>query len=183
VWSDDLQVIPHRQHTYGTLASASSRPGTVQLSRPSGQSFVVEFPNVDRSTMPYIHHFITFCCRFIVYANDSEGNPFQEQLVPLAVSSPALLHSMAAVAAGHLARSQGQHNLVAAKHYSAAIRELSATLSEPASARSDSTLGACLLLCVYEVCILPSSGHRLIQFRSHTLKIVTGFNISKEPEI
>jgi hypothetical protein len=101
--------------------------------------------------MPYIHHFITFCCRFIAYPNDSEGNPFQDQLVPLAVSSPALLHSMAAVAAGHLARSQGQHEFVAARHYSMALRELTTTLSDPAVARSDSTLGACLLLCVYEV--------------------------------
>lgn len=86
MWSDDLQVVPHRQQQYGTLAPASTRPGTVQLSRPSGQSFVVEFQGVGRETMPYIHHFITFCCRFIVYANDSEGNPLQEQLVPLAVS-------------------------------------------------------------------------------------------------
>lgn len=101
--------------------------------------------------MPYIHHFITFCCRFMVYANDSEGNPFQDQLVPLAVSSPALLHAMCAVAAGHLARSQGQHDLVAARHYSMALRELNSTLSDPAVAKSDSTLGACLLLCVYEV--------------------------------
>jgi hypothetical protein len=132
--------------------------------------------------MPYIHHFITFCCRFIVYANDSEGNPFQEQLVPLAVSSPALLHSMAAVAAGHLARSQGQHNLVAAKHYSAAIRELSATLSDPSVARSDSTLGACLLLCVYEVRFFLRFDLNLIRIRSRTLKIVTGFSISKEHE-
>jgi len=28
---------------------------------------------------------------------------------------------------------------------------LNSTLSDPAVARSDSTLGACLLLCVYEV--------------------------------
>jgi hypothetical protein len=101
--------------------------------------------------MPYIHHFITFCCRFIVYPNDSEGNPFQDQLVPLAVSSPALLHSMAAVAAGHLARSQASHDFRATQHYAAALRELNATLSDPAVARSDATLGACLLLCVYEI--------------------------------
>jgi hypothetical protein len=119
---------------------------------PSGQSFVVEFPNVNRATVPYLHHFVTFCCRFLVYANDNEGNPFQEELIPLAVQSPALLHSMAAVAAGHLSRSQiSQHGLTAAKHYSMALRELTTALSNPATARSDATLGACLLLCVYEV--------------------------------
>jgi hypothetical protein len=101
--------------------------------------------------IPYIHHFISFCCRFLVYANDSEGNPFQEELVPLAVQSPALLHSMAAVAAGHLSRSQRQHQLTAARHYSMALRALSDTLNDMTIAKSDAALGACLLLCVYEV--------------------------------
>ena len=111
----------------------------------------MEFPNIDRATIPYIHHFVTFCCRFLAYSNDSEGNPFEEALVPLAVSSPALLHSMVAVAAGHLARSQRQHRLIAQGHYATALRELNATLSDPVVARSDSALGACLMLCVYEV--------------------------------
>lgn len=119
-------------------------------------NFVVEFPNVDRNTMPYLHHFMTFCCRFLVYPNDSEGNPFQDQLVPMAVGNPALLHSMAAVAAGHLTRSQGQHDHMAAKHYSLALRELTTILSNPEAARSDATLGAVLLLCVYEVNVLNS---------------------------
>jgi hypothetical protein len=41
--------------------------------------------------------------------------------------------------------------MAAAKHYSLALRELKQTLSDPVIARSDATLGACLLLCVYEV--------------------------------
>lgn len=152
IWSDELIVAPQagRAH-FGVLAPANAKGGTIHLSGPRGQNFVVEFPNVDRATMPYIHHFITFCCRFMVYPNDDEGNPFQDQLVPLAIGSPALLHAMCAVAAGHLARSQGQHDLVAARHYSIALRELNATLSDPSVAKSDATLGACLLLCVYEV--------------------------------
>jgi hypothetical protein len=125
------------------------------LGRPSGQRFVVEFPNISRSTIPYIHHFSTFCCRYLTYPNDSEGNPFEEELMPLAVQSPALLHAMAAVAAGHLARGQKQHLVAAAKHYSMALRELTATLSDPVSAKSDAALGACLLLCVYEVGFYP----------------------------
>ncbi|KAH6701264.1 fungal-specific transcription factor domain-containing protein [Leptodontidium sp. MPI-SDFR-AT-0119] len=116
-----------------------------------GQNFVIEFPNVDRTSTPYIHHFVTFCCRFLAYSNDNEGNPFQEELVPLASSSPALLHSMAALAAGHLTKGQPQHEMAAAKHYSLALRELKQTLSDPVIARSDATLGACLLLCVYEI--------------------------------
>jgi hypothetical protein len=111
----------------------------------------VEFPNVDRATIPYIHHFVTYCCRFLAYSNDSEGNPFQEALVPLAVTNPALLHSMAAVAAGHLARSQGQHQLIAQNHYATALSELNSSLSDPVVAKLDSTLGACLMLCVFEV--------------------------------
>ena len=126
----------------------------MQLARPAPQSFVVEFPNASRSTMPYIKHFVTFCSRFIAYPNDAEGNPFQEELVPLATSSPALLHSMVALAAGHMARSEPSHSLPAVKHYSTALRELQAALSDPSRAASNSTLGACLLLCVYEVCSL-----------------------------
>jgi hypothetical protein len=121
------------------------------MSRTSGQNFIIEFPGIDRPTIPYMHHFITFCCRFLAYPNDSEGNPFQEEMVPLATSSPALLHAMAAVAAAHLSRSQKQHELTAANHYSIALRELNKTLSDPNVAKADSTLGACLLLCVYEV--------------------------------
>jgi hypothetical protein len=131
--------------------------------------------------MPYIHHFVTFCCRFLAYPNDSEGNPFQEELVPLAVQSPALLHSMAAVAAGHLARSQGQHRLTAARHYSMALRGLTATLSNPMTAKSDATLGACLLLCVYEVSrnLSSISCETADDHRSRIRRMVYGFNIFK----
>lgn len=146
-----MQVVRQPSFSSSITASSSTLNNALELSSPSGQSFVVEFPNVDRATIPYLHHFVTFCSRFLAYSNDSEGNPFQELLVPLAVSSPALLQSMAAVAAGHLARAQGQHPLIAQRHYAAALRELNATLSDPDIARSDSTLGACLLLCVYEV--------------------------------
>lgn len=112
----------------------------------------MEFPGVDKATIPYIHHFITFCSRFLCYSNDNERNPFQEQLFPQASSSPALLQSMAALAAGHLARNQKHnHEINAATYYSTALRELNATLSDPAVAKSDATLGACLLLCVHEV--------------------------------
>lgn len=150
VWSEDLQAIPRSRQQYGSMPySSGSKP---ILLGPCGQSFVAEFPNVNRATVPYLHHFVTFCCRFLVYANDNEGNPLQEELIPLAVQSPALLHSMAAVAAGHLSRSQiSQHDLTAAKHYSIALRELTVALSNPVLARSDAMLGACLLLCVYEV--------------------------------
>jgi hypothetical protein len=123
----------------------------MQINRLSGQNFVMEFPNVDRSTIPYIHHFISFCSRFLCYSNDNECNPFQEDLFPRASSSPALLHSMAALAAGHLSRTQRHHEFTAANYYSIALRELNVSLSDPVIARSDSTLGACLLLCVYEV--------------------------------
>ncbi|KAI6712771.1 hypothetical protein JHW43_004738 [Diplocarpon mali] len=153
IWSDEMQVIPHRPQQ----ASSSFSEQSLQLSTPTGQNFVIEFPNLDRSTVPYMHHFITFCCRFLAYSNDNEGNPFQEDLVPLANESPALLHSMTAVAAGHLSRSQPQHLITAANSYCLALRELNATLSDPVIARSDSTLGACLLLCVYEICQSDSS--------------------------
>jgi hypothetical protein len=139
---------------------------------------------VDRATVPYIHHFVTFCCRFLAYSNDSEGNPFQEALVPLALTSPALLHSMAAVAAGHLARSQRQHKLIARDYYATALRELNATLSDPVVARSDSTLGACLMLCVYEVSHSKGSCSELLlsSSRYHIRRTRFGLNISKVHE-
>ncbi|TVY30028.1 Transcriptional regulatory protein [Lachnellula hyalina] len=154
-WSDDMQVIPHTQHldftsTSRTNNDLSDHPA-LHLTRPSGQSFVIEFPDIDRATVPYIHHFASFCSRFLAYPNDSEGNPFQEELAPLAISSPALLHSMAALAAAHLSRTQKHHEIIATNYYSMALRELNAGLSDPAVARSDSALGACLLLCVYEI--------------------------------
>lgn len=147
MWADDQQVIqPRRQQANGSPSGLD-----FNLGLGLGQNFVIELPNVDRATVPYIHHFMTFCTRFLAYSNDNEGNPFQEELFPLASSSPALLHSMAALAAGHLARTQRQSTFIAANYYSRALKELNATLSDPVIARSDSTLGACLLLCVYEV--------------------------------
>lgn len=155
VWSDELQVAPQRRYSGDGSSTIAIVNGTkspaIQLSDPSGQNFVIEFPGIEKATIPYIHHFVTFCCRFLAYPNDSEGNPFQQELVPLATSSPALMHSMTALAAAHLSRSQRQHEMTAAHHYSLALRELNNTLSDPDQARSDSTLGACLLLCVYEV--------------------------------
>ncbi|KAH8663397.1 fungal-specific transcription factor domain-containing protein [Tricladium varicosporioides] len=155
VWSDELQVAPQRRYSgdgSSTIAIVNgSKTPAIQVSNFAGQNFVIEFPGIEKATIPYIHHFVTFCCRFLAYPNDSEGNPFQEELVPLATSSPALMHSMTALAAAHLSRSQRQHEMTAAHHYSLALRELNNTLSDPDQARSDSTLGACLLLCVYEI--------------------------------
>ncbi|KAK6381340.1 hypothetical protein LTS17_004397 [Exophiala oligosperma] len=123
----------------------------VQSCGPLKQPFVVEFPKADRASLPYLSHFITFCSRFLAYTNDGQGNPFQQELVPLAASSSALFHSMLAVAAGHMARLEPRHTLPAVQHYSTALRELNIALSEPTQLSSNSTLGACLLLCVYEI--------------------------------
>jgi hypothetical protein len=153
-WSDELQIVPHKKR-HGSSSATAASSSTMHLTHFAGQNFVMEFPNIDRPTLQYIHHFITFSSRFLCYSNDNESNPFQEELFPQASSSPALLHSMAAVAAGHLSRTQPHQELVAANYYSAALRELNATLSDPVVAKLDSTLGACLLLCVYEV--LPIS--------------------------
>lgn len=134
--------------------SISRRPLEIEGIPSSGPvipPFVVEFPNADRASLPYIRHFINFCSRFLVYADDGEANPFQQELVPLASSSPALLHSMIALAAGHMARTDPRHGLFAVKHYTLALRELNRVLSEPGRLGSNSTLGACLMLCVYEV--------------------------------
>jgi hypothetical protein len=104
---------------------------------------------MDRVICSYVDHFTTFCCCFLAYNNNNK-NPFRE-LVPLAQSSPALLNSIAAVAAVHLARNEGEHQLNAQKYYAAAVQQLNTSLSDPNFARSDSALGACLMLCVYKV--------------------------------
>lgn len=100
VWSDELQAYP-RRHSESSSSSVEMitqknvflTGHSSRISRPSGQHLNFEYPDLDRNTMPYIHHFITFCCRFIAYPNDNEGNPFEQKLVPLASSSPALLHA------------------------------------------------------------------------------------------
>jgi hypothetical protein len=184
VWNDGEEIT--RYYTYTSSSSTATHTNAYKLGRPSGQSFVVEFPNLDQETIPYIHHFVTFCCRFLAYSNDGDGNPFQKSLVPLAVGSPALLHSMAAVSAGHLARTQEQHQLTAQRHYAIALRELKATLSDPGVARSDSTLGACLMLCVYEVLYIRlyfSLGQSLTLCRYRIPRTRFGLSICKEREI
>lgn len=144
----------------------------------------MELPNADRTMIPYLRHFVTFCCRFLVYSNDSDGNPFQQALVPLGTSSLALLHSMAAVAAGHLARNQSQHQPIAQNYYATALRELHAALSDPIIARLESTLGACLMLCVFEVGGFRRYNNGLFahpsRFRIPRTRV--GVNISKELE-
>jgi hypothetical protein len=147
--------------------------------------FVAVFPNVNRVTTSYLHHFTTFCCRFLTYPDGSEGNQFREKLVPLAVQNPTLLHAMVAVAAGHLSRGQRQHQIPAATHYSMALRGLMDTLGDPTTARSDATLGACLLLCVYEVSFRRylRSVKPLTKGRFHIRGAVCGCHTSKEREI
>ncbi|KAM3078511.1 hypothetical protein ACMFMG_006385 [Clarireedia jacksonii] len=136
-------------HGHG-MSSMCPLPTTQQLalskSRVPKDAFVIEFPNIDKTTMPYIHHFIGFCSRFLAYVSDDETNPFKEELVPFVTTSPALLHSIVALAAGHMSRTDRHHEVKAAKHYSMALRELSTALSDSNTARSKTTLGACLML-------------------------------------
>jgi hypothetical protein len=144
----------------------------------------VEFPNLDPATIPYIRHFVTFCCRFLAYSNDNPGNPFETALVPLAVNSPALLRSMAAVAAGYLARNQSEHKPIAQNYYATALKELRTAISDPVAACSDSTLGACLMLCVFEVGEFRRYNSRLLAhlFRFRILRTRFGLDIFKEQE-
>ncbi|CZT13609.1 uncharacterized protein RAG0_17109 [Rhynchosporium agropyri] len=58
---------------------------------------------------------------------------------------------MAAVAACHLAKNQSRHQPVAWTFYAIALKELHTALPDPIIARLDSTLGACLMLCVFEI--------------------------------
>jgi len=61
---------------------------------------------VDRSTMlTFILHHVLLSVPGI--SNDDEGNPFQDKLF-VSSFSPALLHSMVQLQAGHLTRTQGQ---------------------------------------------------------------------------
>jgi hypothetical protein len=113
-------------------------------------------------TNQYLDHFTDHCSQFLMYPYD-DWNPFLTSSSHLAISSPALLCSMAAVAAGHLSRtenqsgfdlqgiSQKQHKTSAATLYQSAVQKLRIAISDRAEARLDATLGACLLLCVYEV--------------------------------
>ncbi|ATZ54138.1 hypothetical protein BCIN_10g01580 [Botrytis cinerea B05.10] len=154
-WSTPpAHMLATTSHGHG-MSSTSSLPTTQQLAlgktRIPKDSFVIEFPNIDKTTMPYIHHFVGFCTRFLAYANDDEGNPFKEELVPFVTTSPALLHSIIALAAGHMSRTDKQHEVKATKHYSMALRELNTALCDNSVAKQNATLGACLLLCVYEI--------------------------------
>lgn len=102
----------------------------------------------------YVRHFIDFYSRFLACSNDGESNPFAQRLVPLAVESPGLYYSMAALAAAHLGRRRGEaaHTAAATTSYTKAIVALNTALDDVEEARSDATLEACLLLCVYEIC-------------------------------
>ncbi|TAQ83054.1 hypothetical protein B7494_g8622 [Chlorociboria aeruginascens] len=141
----------------GAASSAAALSNTLSLpgNTPSipRETFVLEFPHVPRNCMPYISHFITFCSRFIAYSQDAQGNPFEEFLVPQAVTNPALLNAMVALAAGHMERSLAveRHGVLAQRHYALALKELGEMLGDPVKAKSEAALGACLLLCVYEI--------------------------------
>jgi hypothetical protein len=132
IWEDDLRAPPLK-------------------SRQLEDSAILALSSVSRATISYLHHLVTDCCGLLTYSHDGGRNPFEEELVPLAAQSPALLHAMAAVGAGHLLRGQEQHQMSAASHYSFALQGLTHTLDDTTAAGSDATLGPCLLLCVYEV--------------------------------
>lgn len=129
--------------------SAPTSDYTFKLLYQARRNFGTGSFNID-AMVPYIHYFTTFCCRFLAYPN-VWGNPFERYLVPLAATSPALLYSMAAVAASHWDRYQEKHTSTAVNYYSTAVSELRDSLADTTITELDSTLGACLLLCVYEV--------------------------------
>jgi hypothetical protein len=99
------------------LATILTNRLTPNVNRSCGQNFIIEFPNIDRTSMPYIHYFITFCCRFFVYLNNNRGNPFQKELVLFTTLSLVLLHSIIAFVAGHLMRNQSLYKMVITKYY------------------------------------------------------------------
>lgn len=142
------QSTPQNDHCSSALANVKFPQADIL---PYKVETLIDHGSVDRETIPYINHFVRFCSRFLIYADDSETNPFSRELVPSAIGCSALLHAVVALAAGHLARLQPGHDRTARNHYALALRELNIMLSNPNSARSDSTLGTCLLLCVYEV--------------------------------
>jgi hypothetical protein len=170
-WSDELQVIPNRREwdigSSMTIMPNSSGAAALQLSRPSGQNFTIDFPNLKRPAVPYMRHFITFVVvsspiRMTVRAIRSKRNS--------SLSQPhRQLYCMLWLR--FLQRTCPEvkklHELTAAHHYSLALRALNSTLSDPAIARADSTIGACLLLCVYEVKRL--SAVRSIRIITHML--------------
>ncbi|KAF2178035.1 hypothetical protein K469DRAFT_719204 [Zopfia rhizophila CBS 207.26] len=156
IWSEEVLEARARQQQQaamngGAVNSLVRRTSSIPTISSDTQTFITEFPNADRFSVPYLHHFTSFCSRFLAYPNDAEGNPFQQELVPLAAQSPALLYAMSALAAGHMARGQPKHTMAAMKYYTMALRELNTTLEDPAKVRLSSTLGTCLLLCVYEI--------------------------------
>jgi hypothetical protein len=152
IWSNQLQVIPHRQSHNGLAIILTSRSTpSLQINRFCGQNFVIKFPNINRISIPYIYYFSMFYCRFLIYSNDNKENPFQEKLIPLISLFPVLLHLIAVFAAGHLTRSQPLYKMVATKYYLLALYELKQILSDLIIACLDTILGAYLLLYIYKV--------------------------------
>jgi len=107
----------------------------------------------------YLNHFIQHCCKYLLYPSD-DGNPFLVAIPFLARTSPALCNSMVAIAAGHLSRTgcnygfkvtKQDHKLCADWSYAFGAEYLGKAINDETKRVSDSTLAACLLLCIYEV--------------------------------
>lgn len=98
-----------------------------------------------------LNHFLQSVSRILVLVED-EDNPFLRIIVPMALESTMVRHSLVALSACHLSRVYPSYERAFLFHRSFALHELKAGLNDRESI--EWTLATTLLLCLSEVCLV-----------------------------
>lgn len=103
-----------------------------------------------------VDHFCNVLSHLIVF-REEYGNPFQQLVLPLSHSSPAVMDTIYALASAHL-EFRGVENVEKSDHFHGkAIQELARLIEKGGGENRNELLGAIMLLVYYEVVRSPVS--------------------------
>lgn len=121
--------------------------------------------SIQRTDERYFTHFIDqVSTLLIIYDNPDNANPYRTLFPDFAKSSPTMINAMQALGALHLANtSEGsqrdKHFQKAMGKYGLVVKGFRARYADPSQQLGLTDFATCLLLCLFEVCLVFSLKH------------------------
>ena len=194
-WNDDMPGINTIDSTGFAMSEISSQPGTdddveevirrdsfvtphtsynpslaliapVTLPSPHLEFCAPAFEEFSQRTnrRALVDHFCNVLSHLIVF-REEKGNPFQQLVLPLSQSSPAVMDAIYALASAHLEYRGVQNSEKSVYFHNQAIQGLARLIEQGGDVRRNELLAAIMLLVYYEVVRCPSATHVLYSSR------------------
>ncbi|KAI9163115.1 transcriptional regulatory pro-1 [Paramyrothecium foliicola] len=157
---DDVEEITRRDSVVSNLSSQSSRNPSLALIAPvpvatprlefCAPAFAEFSERTNRRAL--VDHFCNVLSHLIVFREDG-GNPFQQLVLPLSHSSPAVMDAIYALASAHLEFRGVQNGEKSVYFHNQAIQGLARLIQQGCDVNRNELLAAIMLLVYYEVLV------------------------------